>query len=828
MIMLGLYNLYIPVCALFIEILCNIVFFSKGRVVNKETSVFSRVLIYGLIDSALMVIIIYFGLFNPTGLGLLKFLNKIDYSMYILFASNLFLYVYYITSKESREDKVKSYNFFFILTTIIDILVIISLLFFDVNIHNNGRNMYSDGMALNIVVGATGVYFFSMIVCLIINFRKAITKKLAPLYTLILLFALVFVLNQIDKSIVIISAVIAYVNLIMLFTIENPDTKMLSQVESAKEMADKANKAKTDFLSSMSHEIRTPLNAIVGFSECIKNEDSLDKAKEDAEDIITASQNLLEIVNGILDISKIESGKMELVEKEYDLHELAENLAKLIKTRIGEKQITLNTYFAPDIPGVLYGDAGKVRQVMSNVLTNAVKYTEKGFIDFSISCVNDGNTSKLVISVEDTGRGIKPEKIDKLFNKFERLEEDKNTTLEGTGLGLAISKSLVEMMNGKIVVQSKYGEGSKFTIYIPQVIKSYVKKEVKSDISSNINLDLTNRKILIVDDNKLNLKIEARSLEGYHPTVTLVESGFETLEKIKNGEKYDLILMDDMMPKMSGTEAMKQLRTLEGFKTPVVVLTANAISGMKEKYLEDGFDDYLAKPLDKEELKRVLTRFLSGMDMEDTSSSIFDPLPSSIYTITDKDIEKIDALMPDEELRKREEALNAEEKNNQPKENKVEEVKPEEVKVEETTEEVKVEEPVVINEPVEISVENNSSNKGSREFLEQNGINVSASLELLGDMEMFNETIDGFIKETEERIPKMKEYKDSNNTKDYAILAHAMKSDSKYLGFTKLAELSLDHELKGKEDNINYINENYATLMAEVDRIMGIIKEYRG
>ena len=290
------------------------------------------------------------------------------------------------------------------------------------------------------------------------------------------------------------------------------------------------------------------------------------------------------------------------------------DLTKLIIPRIGEKPIELKTNFSKDIPAILYGDKGKIKEIITNLLTNAVKYTEKGLIVFSVSCINDKNISKLVISVEDTGRGIKPEKIDKLFTKFNRLEEDRNTTLEGTGLGLAITKNLVEMMGGKIVVQSKYGSGSKFTVYLKQKIVSINKVTVKEGkIDENLDnqsLEYFNKKILIVDDNKLNIKVATRLLTPYKVEIDTCESGITCLDKIKQGNKYDLILLDDMMPKLSGVETLKELKKEKEFNIPVIALTANAINGMREKYLSDGFNDYLAKPIDKLELRRVLNEYL--------------------------------------------------------------------------------------------------------------------------------------------------------------------------------------------------------------------------
>ena len=359
----------------------------------------------------------------------------------------------------------------------------------------------------------------------------------------------------------------------------------------------------------MSHEIRTPLNAIIGFSECIKNAKTLEEAKIDADDIIMAGNNLLEIVNGILDISKIEANKMEIIEVNYNLKKTAKELEKLIKPRLKEKPIEFKLNVSKDIPDVLYGDMGKVREIISNLLSNAAKYTEKGTIELSIMCVNTNNKSKLVISVEDTGRGIKADKIDTLFAKFQRLDEDKNTTLEGTGLGLAITKRLTEMMGGKIVVQSTYGKGSKFTVYLNQKIISMIEEESKKEEVLEENVTFPNKKILIVDDNKLNLKVATKLLDKYQVTIDTCLSGTEAIEILKDNS-YNLILLDDMMPKLSGKDTLKELKKNKDFKIPVVVLTANAISGMKEKYIDLGFDDYLAKPIDKEELNKILNKFL--------------------------------------------------------------------------------------------------------------------------------------------------------------------------------------------------------------------------
>jgi CheY-like chemotaxis protein len=282
----------------------------------------------------------------------------------------------------------------------------------------------------------------------------------------------------------------------------------------------------------------------------------------------------------------------------------------LSKARLGEdKDIEFRYKLDEAIPFKLYGDYARVKQIILNLLTNAIKYTDKGYIDFTVSCVSNNNICRLIISVEDSGRGIKKESITKLFDKFERLDEE-NSTIEGTGLGLAITKKLVELMNGKIVVQSIFGKGSKFTVVLDQRI---VEQEGKAEEIKDIELkpvDLKGKKVLIVDDNNLNLKVAERLLKPYNLECVSLNSGNKCIEEINSGKKYDLILMDDMMPKLSGTKTLEILKSDSKFNTPVIALTANAISGMREKYLESGFSDYLPKPIEKSELHEILIKYL--------------------------------------------------------------------------------------------------------------------------------------------------------------------------------------------------------------------------
>jgi signal transduction histidine kinase/ActR/RegA family two-component response regulator len=583
-----------------------IIFFRKEKNKTLENKIYTMLLIANLVGLLIEIFPTTLAIRGIVNVGepVLKLFLKLIL-VYICSWTLLFTYYVVIVSIKNKKYKKLLKNIGIIIGVISDVL----LLALPIEYYINNGAAYSYGTSVNFLYAISGSLVLFCIVLLIINFKRIKEKSYYPLIIFLFLGIIVIAVQYKHPELTLMLSLHTFVTCLMYHTIENPDVKMMKELQFAKDYAEKANRAKSDFLSSMSHEIRTPLNAIVGFSECIITDKTLDEAKEDAANVVMASNNLLEIVNGILDISKIEANKMEIINKNYSLLPELNSLAKLMIPRIGDKDLVLKTHFATDIPGVMYGDIGKVKQIITNILTNAVKYTEKGSIDFSVNCINKDNICSLVISVEDTGRGIRPDKIDSLFTKFNRLDEDRNTTIEGTGLGLAITKALVDMMGGKIVVQSKYGEGSKFTVYLNQkIVELYSKEEEKKEDSTLASYHGSH--VLVVDDNDLNLKIIDKLLKKYNIMTTLVASGQNCLDLINDHEYFDLILMDDMMPEMNGKETFAKLKEIEGFKTPVVALTANALSGMKEQYLKLGFNDYLAKPINKDELDEVLKKYL--------------------------------------------------------------------------------------------------------------------------------------------------------------------------------------------------------------------------
>lgn len=600
------------ICSFIFVLMFIIFYFSKERLNTLDTKMYSCILVTNIIG----IMIDVFGYFIFKIYGSESFISilisKFYLVYYFLWAYFFLLYIFVISFREKTKYLLqkKFTKPSIILTSIIISLIVLIM---PIQITYEDNVAYSSGLSVNMVYGLCFIMVGIMLYCLLRNLKKISTKEYIPLLTFMVLSTFCMIIQKTYPEITLMLMCHSIVTSLMYFTIENPDVKMVKELEVAKNEAEKANHAKSEFLSSMSHELRTPLNAIVCFSELLESKEGLDSESKDfAKDIVSASHNLLDLVNGVLDISKIEAGKMELINKEYNSQELFNSLSTMVIPRIGDKPIDFKTVIASDIPPVLKGDTGKLKQIILNLLTNAVKYTDKGFIKYRVECINDfkNNKTKLIITITDTGRGIKKEDIDRLFKKFERLEEDRNTSIEGTGLGLAITEGLAELMGGKITVISDYGKGSTFKFVVIQEIVNVEVKEEKSNITSSDYNTFEGKNALIVDDSKLNLKVAENVLKNFLVTTESVTSGLECLSCV-NSKKYDIIFMDIMMPNMSGEEVLRKLRE-NGVNTPVIALTADAIEGQEEKYMSEGFDGYISKPINKEKLSYVLNKYLGG------------------------------------------------------------------------------------------------------------------------------------------------------------------------------------------------------------------------
>ncbi len=532
-----------------------------------------------------------------------------------------------------------------------------------------------------------------------------------------------------------------------------------------KEMADAANKAKSNFLANMSHEIRTPINTVLGMDEIILREATEVPIKGYAENIREASTTLLSLVNDLLDFSKIECGKMEILPVEYEVASVLTEVINMIEIKAANKKLEFKSIIAEDIPYLLYGDEIRLKQVLTNLLTNAVKYTQEGSVILKIDWKEAGDSAiSLIASVIDTGIGIKEEDIPKLFVSFERIEEKRNRNIEGTGLGISITKQLLELMDSSLNVRSEYGVGSTFSFTLKQGIRdrkpigrfrekyAYSNEKIKKFRTTFV---APNAKILVVDDNAMNLSVVEGLLKNTKIQVDLANGGEQALELCKD-MKYDVILMDHMMPYMDGIETMnhmKQIKNSPNLDTPVIVLTANAVSGAKEMYLKEGFVDYMSKPIQGKRLEEKIMEYLP----KDKYVIIeYDEMEKKLYQSLWKAV--ADEIMGEFDFK-------------------------------------------ILDIPT--AVEAAEGDKDTVLFL----------LQSFADNE----------KKTRKDITESYESKDYKN---FTIFVHALKSTSRMVGANKLSEKAKDLEMAGKDDKIDVITAGYEELLKMYDEAIAEINSY--
>ena len=542
------------------------------------------------------------------------------------------------------------------------------------------------------------------------------------------------------------------------------------------ERAVAANEAKSSFLSNMSHEIRTPINAILGMNEMILRESAETDILSYSQNIKTAGNTLLGIVNDILDFSKIEEGKMQIIPVDYDLSSMLNDLVNMIKIRLDAKALKLVLDFNENTPRYLHGDEIRIKQIITNILTNAAKYTERGSVTFRVSydkLPSEPDSVMITVSVKDTGIGIKPEDMQKLFSKFDRIEEKRNRNIEGAGLGMSITKGLLEMMGSDLEVSSIYGAGSEFRFAIKQTVVKWeplgdyeeARKKNQEDLKEyKQKFEAPDAEILVVDDNQMNLMVFTRLLKQTKVKIDTA-SGSDEAVKLILEKQYDIIFLDHMMPGKDGVEVLKELKRntcYPNIDTPYICLTANAVTGARDEYMDAGFDEYLTKPIDPKALEDMMIRYLPKekikRDAEIKAGKLLAQKPETSG--------KSDANEPTEELS---------------------------------------------GIPEELS------------GLEQAGLDINKALEYVGTVETYVQILGMYRESAEENRTDLNRFLEEGNVEDYCVRIHSVKSSSYTIGADALGDAAKKLEEAAGRGDVDYIAEHHKAFLDDYMRTKEMI-----
>ncbi len=602
-------NLYFQISGLIFILFFSVIYYSRKRLITTENKIYPILLLTSLIS----ILISSISILTIFSLGVNSTLSLILSNLYLasilvwLFTLTGYIYVLSFKKKErlskSFNELLNKIRNYLVIGCLLGIIVIFAL---PISIIKEGNIIYFDGISfyfLQVVITLLALLWIVRYITRVKLIRATKSNIILFLFFIILLITTIQTLyNQFP----IIIFMLYFVTVVLYFTLDNRDLDLIENLEYAKKQVQEAETSKVDSLLKASHEIRTPLNTIVGFSQSILEESSLENIKEDVTYIKNASKQLLGVVNNILDVYNPEQEGVKFVYNEYNFEMLLKQIVSIAKLNIAD-QIEFKTDFSDKLPPVLYGDSMAVKKIILNILNHSFKHTKEGYVEFKVDGVTTGNIYRLVITIKDTGAGISEDKLDKLFDP---RKIDHTKIKEGElDLNLATTKKLIGLMNGKMSVESEFGEGTTFKISLDHKLPD-MKENKEIEVEQTEQVDISGNKILVVDDDKINIKVVTKLLKDYDLTIDGVTSGRECLDKINNNEKYDLILLDDWMPKMSGTETLKELDKIKDFNTPVIALTANAGYGMKEKYLKEGFNDYLPKPVEKKELIKVIEKYL--------------------------------------------------------------------------------------------------------------------------------------------------------------------------------------------------------------------------
>ena len=591
--------------SLFYSVLLNIVYFARKRLVTFENKIFEKLMITNLIG-VILAIGSYFTIVNIDKYPIFNVIVSKGYIVYLLTWITLFsVYIFAISINDSKNRKKKINRIikgFSILYVIFLIVIIIKPLYY----HNAGGAVYSYGPSANVMYVVSSVYIAIWIVRLIINYKKIRDKKYLPIFAFMLLGVVVIIIQKSHPELLLMTSMETFIVFLMYHTIENPDMKILEEVHRAKEISDNANEEKTMFLYNMTNEIRNITKDIDYSADDILDETSnkevdVEVINNAAREIKGSTAKFTTMTNEILDINSIDSASIKVYNDKYNVKLIIKELVTVYSKKCNVKNIDFRPSIASDIPEYLYGDSVGLKQVLDIILDNSVKYTSSGYIEFNVNAIIKNNIARLIITVEDSGTGMKADDIIKVFNK----KNDHNEDSLNLNNNLYNAKALITLMGGTIIPSSIYGTGTTMKIVLDQKVA----KEADEKLDKYEEV-YDKKKILLVDDNISTEKIVSKILKDTNIELDYVSLGKEALDKIRSKEKYDLILLDEVMDPLDGVTVMKKFKDIRNFKTNVILLTRNNEYEYNEEYLKYGFSGYLLKPISKDKLFEIIDKYL--------------------------------------------------------------------------------------------------------------------------------------------------------------------------------------------------------------------------
>lgn len=587
-------TIFLTIISFFYSVLLMIAYFSKDKIKTLENKVYSKLIIINFIGIILELFCTIFAGYAKDYLVFYTILNKLFLVELTIWCSVFSVYVFLISSKKEKNE-LKSYlkkvSIFHIVIDVITMFLIF-VLPVQFNINDLGYVMYSYGPSVNIVFISSTLYIILMFTCLIRNFKNIKNKKYLPIYVYMVIGVLVGIVQKLHPEILAFTSMEAFITVIMYFTIENPDKKLLEEIHTSKKIADAANEDKSMLIYNMMNEVKSIASDINKSSEVILNSNNLEENRFFAREIISSNNKLYSMANNIYNIDVIDDINVKTVKNKYNIKLLLKEVISKNKELFEDKDISFRFNIDSNLPNTLYGDSINLKNVLNTIIGNSYKYTDKGYVELSVNAIFKKDIVRLIIKIEDSGIGIKAEDLDKCLNK--------NTKDQNSLYG---ARKTINIMGGNLLISSEYNKGTIVTIILDQKIYTNNNKD-------NYDNYVNNKKILIIDDNNSSIKLISKILDKHNILYDSSNLGKEALDRIRKGDKYDLILLDEDMPYMNGISVMNKLNKIKGFDTKVILLTKNSNIIYDDIYKDSGFSDYIIKPIDKDDLMNKINKYL--------------------------------------------------------------------------------------------------------------------------------------------------------------------------------------------------------------------------